>query len=95
MERESSEYLMTPVTAGSGDPAAFTVEIAVLEDGERPEAGDWHDASWGVDNGHPVAMILIGPDGAVNPGPGTYRTWVRIQAPPERPVIKSPRFTIS
>jgi hypothetical protein len=95
VERESSEYLLTPVTAGAGDPAGYTVEIAVLEDGARPQSGDWHAAAWGVDDGRPVAMILIGPGGVIDPGPGAYRTWVRIQAPPEVPVIKSPRFTIS
>ncbi|MDX5563743.1 hypothetical protein PYK79_10810 [Streptomyces sp. ID05-04B] len=95
MERESSEFLITPVSAGVDDPTGYTVQVAVLADGVRPESGDWHDAAWGTDNGQTVAMILVGPDGVIDPGPGTYRAWVRIEAPPEIPVVKSPRFTIS
>jgi hypothetical protein len=95
MERESLERLMTPVRSGLGDVSGFPVQIALLADGERPTAEDWHDATWGTDGGETVAVLLVGPAGVVDPGPGSYRTWVKITATPEVPVIKSARFQIT
>ncbi|WP_406325816.1 hypothetical protein OG784_12845 [Streptomyces sp. NBC_01617] len=86
---------MTPVRAGSGDPSAYPVQIALLADEERPTDEDWHNATWDTDGGETVAVLLVGPAGAVDPGPGSYRTWVKITAAPEVPVIKSARFQIT
>lgn len=93
MDRSSLEELLTPITSGS-DPTSYSVRVAVLPDGERPEAGDWHTAEWHTLDGTPHASILIGPGGDVQLAPGVYRTWVEITAPPEKPVVTSPRFWI-
>lgn len=95
MDRDSTEYLMTPISAGSGDPSSYPVQVAVLPDGDRPAVDDWHDATWDTDSGDHVAVLLVGPEGVIDPGPGTYRTWVKITATPEVPVIASARFQIT
>ncbi|MGW6946173.1 hypothetical protein ACWGHD_04520 [Streptomyces xanthophaeus] len=94
VDRSSLEEILTPITASS-DPSGYAVRVAVLPDGERPEAGDWHTASWRTIGGIHYATLLVGPGGAVEPGPGTYRTWTEITAPPEKPVVASPRFQIT
>lgn len=94
MDRSSLEELLTPVTASS-DPSSYTVRVAVLPDGARPEAGDWHTGSWRTLDGVHYAALLVGPGGVVDLDPGTYRTWIEITAPPEKPVIASPRFQIT
>lgn len=94
MQRESLERIMTPVRAGSGDPTVYPVQVALLADAERPTGEDWHDATWDTDGGETVAVLLVGPASVIDPGPGSYRTWVKITATPEVPVIKSARFQI-
>ncbi|GGX98467.1 hypothetical protein [Streptomyces fructofermentans] len=99
MDRDSTEHLMTPVTAVSGDPSTYPVHVAVLPVAERPTDNDWHEATWTVGpDGEHCATLLVGPDGVIDPGaegPGTFRTWVKITAPPEEPVIPSARFEIT
>ncbi|TXS22404.1 hypothetical protein EAO70_05965 [Streptomyces sp. adm13(2018)] len=94
MDRSSLEELLTPVVSAS-DPTSYSVRVAVLPDGERPEADDWHAAEWKTIGGIPHASLLVGPDGVVELGPGAYRVWVEITAPPEKPVVASPRFSIN
>lgn len=94
MDRSSLEQLLTPITT-AGDPTSFSVRVAVLPDGVRPEVADWHAADWVTVNGTPHASLLVGPGGAVQLSPGVYRTWVEITAPPEKPVVSSPRFYIT
>jgi hypothetical protein len=94
VDRSSLEELLTPITSAD-DPTSYSVRVAVLLDGERPEASDWHTAEWRTIDGTPHASLLIGPGGAVQLGPGVYRTWIEITAPPEKPVVASPRFQIT
>ena len=94
MDRSSLEELLTPITSAS-DPTSYSVRVAVLPDRERPVAGDWHDAVWRTIGGAPHASILIGPGGALELGPGVYRTWIEITAPPEKPVVVSPCFKVT
>ncbi|MFE6815251.1 hypothetical protein [Streptomyces sp. NPDC057677] len=93
MDRSSLEQLLTPITSAD-DPTGFAVRVAVLPDGDRPEAGDWHTAEWLTVDGKPHASLLVGPGGVVQLTPGVYRVWVEITAPPEKPVAASPRFHI-
>ncbi|MFJ6073690.1 hypothetical protein ACIQFU_23085 [Streptomyces sp. NPDC093065] len=95
MERESLEYLKTPVGVDGTDPTGYAVHVALLEDGLRPGPGDWHPAAWETGPDGPLAVLLVGPGGVLDPGPGTYRTWIKITATPEVPVVKSPRFQIT
>lgn len=94
MDRSSLEELLTPITAQT-DPTVYSVRVAVLPDGDRPEAGDWHDAEWVTVDGTPHASLLVGPGGVVELGPGAYRTWVEITSPPEKPVIPSQLFHVT
>lgn len=94
MDRDSLEQLLTPITA-DGDPTSYPVRVAVLPDGVRPEPDDWHTAAWVTEGGVHYASLLVGPGGAVEPDPGAYRTWTEITAPPEKPVLMSPRFWIA
>ncbi|MFB7605277.1 hypothetical protein [Streptomyces gardneri] len=94
MDRSSLEQLLTPIAASS-DPTGLAVRVAVLPDGQRPEASDWHTAEWVTIDGIPHASVLIGPGGAIQLTPGVYRAWVEITAPPEKPVAASPRFQIT
>ncbi|MEE1813543.1 hypothetical protein PUR59_00560 [Streptomyces sp. SP18ES09] len=93
MDRSSLEELLTPIASAS-DPTAYSVRVAVLPDSERPGAGDWHVAEWRTIGGVPHATLLVGPGGVVELAPGAYRAWVEITAPPEKPVVASPRFHI-
>ncbi|APE21396.1 MULTISPECIES: hypothetical protein [Streptomyces] len=93
MDRSSLEELLTPINSAS-DPTSYSVRVAVLLDGERPEASDWHVAEWRTVDGVHHAALLVGPGGAVELGPGAYRVWAEITAPPEKPVVASPRFSI-
>ena len=94
MDRSSLEELLTPIISTS-DPTSYSVRVAVLPDGDRPEAGDWHTAEWKTIDGVHHASLLVGPSGVVELGPGAYRAWVEITAPPEKPVVTSPRFSIN
>jgi hypothetical protein len=95
VDRASTEHLMTPVTATSGDPSTYPVQVAVVPADERPTDTDWHDATWTTSGSETFATLLVGPSGTVNPGPGTFRTWVKLTATPEVPVIPSARFEIT
>lgn len=95
MDRSSLEELMTPISAGNGDPSDYPVRVALLADGVRPTAGDWHAATWTTTEGVHYAVLLVGPGGAVTPTPGVYRTWTEITAAPEKPVVVSARFQIT
>lgn len=95
MDRSSLEELLTPIEAGSGDPSAYPVRVALLADGVRPTAPDWHTATWTTQDGVHYAVLLVGPGGVVTPQPGVYRTWTEITATPEKPVVISARFTIT
>ena len=95
MDRASTEHLMTPVTATSGNPAAYPVQVAIVTATDRPTDADWHNATWTTTSDGTFATLLVGPEGIVNPGPGSFRVWVRITATPELPVIPSARFEIT
>lgn len=97
MHSLSTEFQQVPIACTSGDPTAYPVQMAVVPVGHEPEDTDWHTATWGTDStGQTIARLLVGPDGgAVAPGPGRYRTWVAIDAPPEHPVLDTPPFEIS
>lgn len=94
MDHSSLQELLTPITART-DPTSYSVRVAVLPDGQRPEAGDWHDAEWLTLYGTPYASLLVGPGGAVELASGAYRAWVEITAPPEKPVVVSPPFQVT
>lgn len=80
----STEYVRFPVfadTAGAlANPTTDTVKVALLASSSAlPQATDWKTASWDTNAiGGYVAQILVGPTGAINPGPGTYYAWMQL-----------------
>ncbi|WP_435610050.1 hypothetical protein [Streptomyces sp. C10-9-1] len=95
MDRDSLEEVLTPITAAVGDPTDFDVRVALVAVGARPTEDDWHPASWTTQDGIPHSVLLVGPGGTVDPGPGTYRTWTEITAAPEKPVLLGGRLHIT
>lgn len=93
----TTEFHEVGVTWTHGDPTEHTVQMAVIPHGHDPDDADWHTAAWDTDaDGLPVAKLLVGPDGgAVDPGPGRFRDWVSIDAPPEHPVLATPPYDIT
>lgn len=80
----STEYLRFPVFADTGgalaNPTGDVVKAALLTNpNTAPQTTDWKTASWDTNViGGYVAQILVGPAGVINPGPGTYYTWVQL-----------------
>lgn len=80
----SLEYIHIPV---GGATVSNTVEIAVIDSGvEEPAEADWKPAD--VWDGS-TAKLLVGPAGTIELADGTYQVWVRVTAPPEKPVVRS------
>lgn len=102
MDHLSTEYVQIPIGAAS-DPIGYPVRIALLPvDGlslasePRPEAGDWHTATWTTIAGVPHVEILVGPDGGdVTLTAGLWRPWIDIDAGTEHPIIPAPCMRIT
>lgn len=89
---ESISSLSRPYVYAWIEGAAGTepVEIAFTVPGVEPAEDDWRTASWsGVTAKGADARILVGPGGDVALSEGTYQLWVRVTAPPERPMMPS------
>lgn len=86
IDRDSLEYLSVRI-ASDTDLSGATVEIAIVDQGVRPETGDFTAVDeWdGAD-----AKILVGPPSNTL-APGTYDVWVRITDAPEAPVLRASR----
>jgi hypothetical protein len=79
----SVEYVKVPVD-GPANMTTFTVQMAILPDGQDPAGGDWQSAQWiGTD-----AAVLVGPATGLALTKGVrYGIWVKITAAPEIPVL--------
>ncbi|MFI6496896.1 hypothetical protein [Nonomuraea typhae] len=80
----STEYVHAPID-GPANMTGFTVEMAILPEGQDPAGGDWKSAQWdGTD-----AIVMVGPSATIPLTKGvTYEVWVRITATPEIPVLR-------
>jgi len=90
---DSLEYL--PIRIGAEIPLGTQpVEVAILSDqDDDPEESDWKPAAW--DNDDLTVLALIGPGGGVlTLTPGRWYVYVRIDAPPEIPVIYAGPLTV-
>lgn len=99
----STVWLPIPVSATgntglpvnpTGDPVAFAFKPLSV----NPGPSDWTTGSW--DSYLPpgskyVAKILVGPNGAVNPGVGVWIVWLKITDNPEIPVADVLQLTIT
>lgn len=94
----SKETVLIPVQDIVGgvavDVTRNPVQIAFVADAVDPTSSDWITAGWEVNqlSGDFDATIVVGP------GAGTitlvknhsYRPWVRVTTPDERPVLRCP-----
>ena len=84
----SVEYLSVPVTGALGTEP---VEMAVVAAGGEPVEADWKAAAWADGE----VRILIGPGTLLPLDEGDYGVWVRIDSPPEAPVLLAGRIKVT
>lgn len=88
----SLEYVTVQVEA-EVELGAQDVEMAFIRDADvLPSELDWWSASWGDRPG--TVEILVGPGSSVDLTPGRWYVYVRIDSPPEKPVIFAGVFTV-
>jgi hypothetical protein len=82
----SVEYVRVAVTVPAGvDLSELDVELAVVNDGQVPDTGDWRAGTWIGTS----AAVLIGPGTDLALDQGTYDVYVKIISSPEVPVLPS------
>ena len=64
------------------DPTSLPVQAAIVPQNSYPEDSDFVSAQW-VDTR--TVRLLVGPGGALDPGPGQFTMWLRITGAVERP----------
>lgn len=91
---DSTEYLPISVRADVA-LGSQPVEAAFLADEDAdPQESDWVEAIWDTGVANQV-LVLVGPDGGVFVfTPGRWYTYVRVDAPPEKPVIYAGPLTV-
>lgn len=84
---ESTEYVEATITSDvtlNTQPVEFAILTSAPVDATTWTAGAWVGSAATTR----VARILVGPDaGALDPGVGRYRVYVRVDDTPEKPVI--------
>ena len=92
IQADSLEYL--PIQIGADVPLGTQpVEVAILADEDaEPGESDWKPAEWASDD--KTVLILIGPGGEIELSRGRWYVYVRIDAPPEKPVIYAGPLTV-
>lgn len=78
------------------DPMALPVSMAAKVYDLEPDAADFKTATWVTEGGLWYAQVLVGEDGqglGVLPE-GIYKTWVKVTATPEVPVLESRNFLV-
>jgi hypothetical protein len=82
----SVEYVKVAVTGPTGvDLSDLDVELAIVDDGQIPDVGDWKAGTWIGSS----AAVLIGPGTDLALDQGTYDVYVKITSSPEVPVLPS------
>lgn len=92
----SSVILYRQEVNSAADPTGNLVSMAVKLYGQEPEAADFKTAAWLTEAGRHYAVILIGQTGS-GLGvltEGIYKTWVKVTATPEVPVLESLNYLV-
>lgn len=92
----SSKILYRQEVNAAEDPTSLLVSMAAKLYGEEPEAADFKTAAWLLENGRYYAVALLG-DPVVGLGvltEGIYKTWVKVTATPEIPVLESVNYLV-
>jgi hypothetical protein len=93
MSRLSLEYVFWPLVT-TNDLSQVTSEVALLGAGVIPQETDWLPAVIFTEGINKYVRLLVGPGGDVTLAPGTYQSWIRLTANPERPVRRPGVVTI-
>lgn len=92
----SSVILYRHQVTASEDPTSNLVSIAVMPYGVEPGAGDFKTAAWLTEGANRYAVVLIGQAGT-GIGvltEGIYKSWVKVTATPEIPVLESTNYLV-
>ena len=104
MSQLATMYYLVPVNAVQAgvafNPTGSAVQFAFMPTPTKvPGNSDWVAGSWDTvtsDILYPYsAKCLVGPAGVINPGIGTYVTYVKITSNPEIPVLIAGQLQIS
>lgn len=92
----SSVVLYRQEVHAAASPTALPVSMAVKPYGEEPEAADFKAAAWLTESGRYYAVILVGQvvTGLGVLTEGIYKTWVKVTATPEVPVLESVNYLV-
>lgn len=93
----STESVLIPISEiVSGqivDTTGYPVQMALLADTVQPKDTDWLPAIWETNPLSHVhsAVIVVGPGSTITLAANrSYRPWVKVFAPSETPVLRSP-----
>lgn len=92
----SSVVLYRQQVTAATSPTANVVSMAVMPYDEEPEAADFKTAAWVTEGTSYYAVALIG---QVGTGigvltEGIYKSWVKVTATPEIPVLPSTNYLV-
>lgn len=92
----SSVVLYRHQVSAAADPTSLLVSMAVMPYGVEPEPGDFKTAAWLTEGGTHYAVALLGQTGTgIGPlAEGIYRSWVKVTATPEIPVLSSTNYLV-
>jgi hypothetical protein len=92
----SSVVLYRHRVSAAADPISNLVSMAVVPYDEEPEAADFKTAAWITEGGAYYAVALVGQVGTGIGAltEGIYRSWVKITATPEIPVLPSTNYLV-
>jgi hypothetical protein len=98
----STQYVLATVRSWQDgapyNPTALTVQMAFTTPWYKPTVEQWNTAEWAwttTGSGSYAAQCLVGPDGGVNLGIGTYLVWIQVTGSPEVPVASVGTLTIT
>jgi hypothetical protein len=80
IRRSSTETDWVRVEVGVTSNVGVQAWIAVVEPEGPPDLSDWHAATLQEIDGSWWASLLVGPDGTVAPGEGTWAVWLRVDS---------------
>ncbi|MCX5601608.1 hypothetical protein OOK29_26000 [Streptomyces phaeochromogenes] len=69
------------------DISSITPRMAVIPTWYRagPQPADWHDAAW---TDGTTALLLVGPNGAVDPALGDHHVYIQIDPPGAQVIVE-------
>ena len=75
-----STYFVRVAVRGPCDPAADSVEMALLREVTRPRTADWRPAAWESENGRLWARLLVGSPSPLTLEKSQWHIWLRVSS---------------